>query len=44
VLRTLYPEGLTRTIQWALGLLVIIVNAAAYGYIVRARRRATPAG
>jgi uncharacterized protein DUF2784 len=44
VLRTLYPEGLTRTIQWGLGLLVIIVNAAAYSYIVRARRRATPAG
>jgi hypothetical protein len=44
VLRTLYPEGLTRTIQWGLGLLVIIVNAVAYGYIVRARRRATPAG
>jgi len=44
VLRTLYPEGLTRTIQWGLGLLVIIVNAVAYGYIVRARRRARPAG
>jgi hypothetical protein len=44
VLRTLYPEGLTRTIQWGLGLLVIMVNVVAYGYIVRARRRARPAG
>ena len=38
VLRALYPSGLTPAIQWTLGLFVILVNAAAYGYIVRARR------
>jgi len=39
VLHTLYPGGLTPAIRWALGLFVIVVNAAAYGYIVRSRRR-----
>ena len=39
VLRALYPEGLTPTIQWGLGLFVIVVNAAAYGYVLRSRRR-----
>lgn len=39
VLHTLYPGGLTPTIRWTLGLFVIVVNVAAYGYIARARRR-----
>ena len=39
VLRALYPERLTPTIQWGLGLVVIIANAAAYGYVLRSRRR-----
>ena len=39
VLRALYPEGLTPTIQWGLGLFVIVVNMAAYGYVLRSRRR-----
>lgn len=39
VLRALYPSGLTPRIQWGLGLFVILVNAAAYGYILRKRRR-----
>lgn len=39
VLGALYPAGLTRAIQWALGAFVIVVNVAAYGWIVRARRR-----
>ena len=38
VLRALYPDGLTPTIQWGLGVFVIIVNVAAYGYVLRARR------
>jgi hypothetical protein len=36
----IYPEGLTREWQWALGAVVLGVNAAAYAAIVaRARRR-----
>ncbi len=39
VLGALYPAGLTPAIQWALGVFVIVVNAAAYGYLrTRARR------
>jgi len=43
VLRALYPSGLTPPIQWALGFFVIAVNAAAYAYVVRTRRRRRPA-
>jgi hypothetical protein len=32
LLRTLYPSGLTRTDQWALGTIVIVINGVAYGY------------
>jgi uncharacterized membrane protein len=39
VLRALYPDGLTQSIQWVLGFLVIAANAAAYAYVVRKRRR-----
>jgi hypothetical protein len=35
----LYPVGLTRNIQILLGLLVIIINAALYGYIIFQSRR-----
>jgi hypothetical protein len=38
----IYPEGLTREAQWALGALVLLVNAAVYGALLwrrRARRR-----
>jgi hypothetical protein len=31
----LYPEGLTRELQWALAALVIIVNGFVYGAVVR---------
>ena len=36
----LYPAGLTRNLQIVLGLLVILINAGLYGYIIwRYRRR-----
>lgn len=37
----LYPEGLTRTTQFALGAVVIAVNAAIYGAMLRRRRERT---
>lgn len=47
LLPMLYPEGLTRDIQIALGVFVVVVNVAVYGgLMVRARRRSArrPAG
>lgn len=32
VVAILYPEGLTREIQWALAVLVVVVNAVVYGW------------
>lgn len=40
VVALLYPAGLTRTTQIALGCGVILINAAAYGWAWRRRRRA----
>ena len=37
----LYPTGLSRTAQTALGLTVIILNLAVYAWLVRRRTRAT---
>lgn len=39
VLAALYPEGLTREVQVALGLAVLVVNAAVYFVWWRRRRR-----
>lgn len=39
ILRTLYPEGLTRNIQIALAGVVLVVNAIAYTLVVRKWRR-----
>lgn len=39
VVAALYPDGLTRNVQVALGLLVLAVNAAIYGWIWRRNRR-----
>lgn len=39
LLPVLYPAGLTREAQLALGALACLVNAAAYGWIAAARRR-----
>ena len=38
LLAVLYPEGLTRGVQLALGLLVLAVNAAVYALVWRRRR------
>ena len=39
VLHALYPDELTRHVQWVLGGLVAIINIAAYAYILARRRR-----
>lgn len=38
VVAALYPDGLTRNVQFALGLLVLAVNAAIYGCAWRRNR------
>ncbi len=43
VTSVLYPEGLTRELQFALGASVLVVNAVIYGIALTRRRRATPA-
>ncbi|MDZ4675625.1 MAG: DUF2784 domain-containing protein [Gemmatimonadota bacterium] len=42
---TLYPAGLTRELQWGLGVLALLVNLLVYGWILRRRRagRGVPA-
>ena len=40
VLPVLYPEGLTRAVLAAEALLVVVVNAALYAWVWRARKRA----
>jgi hypothetical protein len=39
LLRLIYPDGLTAPVQWGLGALVLLVNAAIYGALIRRRRR-----
>jgi hypothetical protein len=39
LLAALYPEGLSRPVQVALGVLVLAVNAAVYGVLLARRRR-----
>jgi len=40
LMSVLYPTGITRNLQIVLGLLVILINAGLYGYIIwRYRRR-----
>jgi hypothetical protein len=39
VIPVLYPSGLTREIQIGLGLAVILLNLAAYGWILLRRKR-----
>lgn len=38
-----YPDGLTRELQWGLGALVLAVNMAVYAVVVRRHRRAARA-
>jgi len=35
LLRTLYPDGLTRETQWTIGIIVIVVNVAVYWFAFR---------
>lgn len=35
-----YPEGLTRNVQIVLGVLVLVINATVYAFILRRRRNA----
>ena len=39
VMPVLYPSALTRELQWALGGVVLVVNAIVYATVVRRRRR-----
>lgn len=39
LLSVLYPDGLTRGVQIALGLLVLVVNVGVYGIVLWRRRR-----
>lgn len=39
LLAALYPEGLTRTVQIGLGVLVLVINLVAYGLVVGRHRR-----
>ena len=43
LLPVLYPSSLSRDIQWALGALVILVNAVVYAVVVRSRREESTA-
>jgi Protein of Unknown function (DUF2784) len=48
LLRLIYPEGLTRGLQWALGMAVLVVNLGMYAalarHAVRARESNQPKG
>jgi len=41
LLPVLYPAGLTRNVQLALGSVVIVVNLVVYGFLLARRRRST---
>ncbi|HEX8942560.1 MAG TPA: DUF2784 domain-containing protein [Gemmatimonadaceae bacterium] len=38
VLHALYPNGLTRGVQWLLGILALAVNTLAYGIVIHRAR------
>jgi hypothetical protein len=42
ILPVLYPSGLTRTVQLVLGGLVVAINLAVYGFLIRGRSKARP--
>jgi len=42
VLPVVYPEGLTRELQIGLGLGVLVLNLALYGWMVARRKRTAP--
>lgn len=39
LLALLYPDGLTRPVQWALAGAVLAINAAVYAWVLQRRRR-----
>ncbi len=39
LLSTIYPEGLTRETQTAIGLAALLINALVYGWLLMRRRR-----
>ena len=39
VLPVLYPAGLTHNVQLVLGIVVVVINAAVYGWVWRLKRR-----
>jgi len=39
ILPSLYPEELTREVQITLGVIVVLINSAIYGWILRSKRR-----
>ena len=41
LLGALYPQGLTRTIQYALGSFALLVNIIAYSLLIRQKRNGT---
>ena len=43
LLRVIYPEGLTVTVQLVLAVVIIAVNAAIYGVVLHRLRRPAPA-
>jgi hypothetical protein len=43
LLAALYPNGLTRPIQWALGTGLLVLNVAIYGVLLRRFKRLGPA-
>ena len=40
LLPVIYPDGLTREMQWGLAALVVVLNVAAYALLLRKRTRA----
>ena len=44
VFPVLYPEGLPREAQLVIGAFVLVVNAIAYAFVIRSRRRTGEAG
>ncbi len=42
VTATIYPEGLTRNMQYGLGAAVIVLNVLIYAWAIRRARRSTP--
>ena len=43
LLAVIYPEGLTRELQFVLGALVLVFNVAIYAWVLRRRRQARAA-